>query len=338
MRNSRRESSQTFAEVDKYRQDYTVWARLTGMGGNVLGKRALLIVNRLAREGDADLAAGTGILRERGFSLQEIYTDRAEEIPALIHQHLSETDLVIIGGGDGTLSGAIPVLMADEIPLGILPMGTANDLARTLDIPSSLAEACRVISEGRLHAIDVGQADGKYFFNVAHIGLGAHLTHQLSPPAKRRLGIAAYALALPRAIRHNRSFQAKLTCDGEEFRVRALEIAVGNGRHFGGGLTVTAEAEIDDHRLHLFILLPQPWTKLILSAWRFRRGVASQDSIQMRHGRQIRIHTAPPLPVVADGETTGLSTPLSFQVSDNALTVYVPATYRELRENRHAAE
>jgi diacylglycerol kinase (ATP) len=298
------------------------------------GKRALVIVNRRAREGEADLAAGLQRLRTAGFDLLEFSPQRGEDMPGLILQHGSEVDLIILGGGDGTLNHALPALLKTGRPLGILPLGTANDLARTLTIPLDLEGACRVIAEGRPHAIDLGEVDGRHFFNVAHMGLGERLTRQLSSGSKRRLGVVAYLLALRRAWRHNRPFTALIDCDGRRMRERAIEVAVGNGRHFGGGLTLNSAAEIDDGRLHLFTLAPQPWRELLSTAGELRRGPADGGRIRVRHGRQIEVRTIPSLPVVADGEPLGRRTPLRFRVVPAALRIFVPPDYTFIREER----
>ena len=93
-----------------------------------------------------------------------------------IRRECGAVDLVILAGGDGTMNSAVDALVECKLPLGILPTGTANDLARTLEIPTDLAAAAAVIGAGRRHAIDLGCVNGKYFFNAASIGLSAEVT------------------------------------------------------------------------------------------------------------------------------------------------------------------
>jgi diacylglycerol kinase family enzyme len=102
------------------------------------------------------------------------------ELPDLIRRYSDRVDLIVIGGGDGTLNAAADGLVDIQLPLGILPLGTANDLARTLGLPKTLSGACGVIAQGRRQAIDLGWVNGKHFFNVASLGLSVKITQQLS--------------------------------------------------------------------------------------------------------------------------------------------------------------
>ena len=105
---------------------------------------------------------------------------------------------MIVAGGDGTLNAALQGLVEAGLPLGIIPLGTANNLARTLGIPSDPAGACEVIAAGHRRRIDLGWVNGRYFCTTASVGLSVQITEELSPEAKRRWGPAAYALAAVR--------------------------------------------------------------------------------------------------------------------------------------------
>ena len=94
-------------------------------------------------------------------------------------------DLVVVGGGDGTVSYAAGRVVGTNVVLGVLPLGTANDFARTLEIPNNLAEACATVADGKVVDIDLGRANGKPFLNVASAGLSVAVTEALSPRLKR---------------------------------------------------------------------------------------------------------------------------------------------------------
>ncbi|XQQ05805.1 MAG: diacylglycerol kinase family protein [Leptolyngbya sp. IPPAS B-1204] len=114
-----------------------------------MNQRALFLVNRRARKGQAKLAEAIGLLKQAGFELIEELIEPGRSLTEVMQQHRQQVDLVIVGGGDGTLNAAIAGLVDTQLPLGILPLGTANDLARTLNIPTDLAAACQIIANGK---------------------------------------------------------------------------------------------------------------------------------------------------------------------------------------------
>ena len=102
---------------------------------------------------------------------------------------------LILGGGDGSVSSVVDFLAHHDTLLGLLPLGTANDFARTLGIPQDIEGACKTIAEGKLVDIDLGLAGDNYYVNVASVGLGVEATRDLSPWLKRSTGPLAYPVA-----------------------------------------------------------------------------------------------------------------------------------------------
>jgi diacylglycerol kinase (ATP) len=289
--------------------------------------RALLIVNRRSRTGSADLSATIELLEQRGVSVLERRFDRAEEIGEAIRSECGNIDLVIVAGGDGTMNAAADALVECGLPLGILPTGTGNDLARTLGIPTALAEAAAVIAGGRRRAIDLGRANGKHFFNVASLGLSAELIRHHTVERKRRLWLLAYVLSVRDAYRQTRPFRARIRCDGRERRIRTIQISVGNGRHYGGGMTIAEHAAIDDGWLDVYCLPPSSFWRLLILFPALRRGrLRRQHAVLVSRGRQIEVTTRRAMPVNTDGEIT-TRTPTRFEVVPRALSVLVPAGY-----------
>ena len=148
--------------------------------------RALILVNRCARSGKSDLTAARDCLRRAGMELLDEHVDRPAQFADVLKRYRDRADLVIIGGGDGTLSMAADALVEAHLPLGIIPLGTANDLARTLNLPTDPVAAAAVIVAGRQRRIDLGWVNGKHFFNVATIGLGVGVARRLTHERKRR--------------------------------------------------------------------------------------------------------------------------------------------------------
>lgn len=288
-----------------------------------MARRALLLINPNARQGgdfDQELAAR---LEVQGL---QIVSDWGEEesISAAIVRHRHDVDLVIIGGGDGTLNHAIAGLMETRLPLGILPLGTANDLARTLEIPFDPALACATVATGQITEIDVGDANGKYFFNVASLGLSVDITRRLDPEQKKKWGVLAYLYTAFVVTFRARPFRAEIRTATETLQVRTVQIAVGNGRHYGGGMVIHEQAAIDDGMLDLYSVEVDRWWKVFLLTPAIMRGTLETSSwIRTFRGETFEITTHRPRPINTDGELA-TATPVKFKIWPRAIRVIVP--------------
>lgn len=289
-----------------------------------ISPRALLLVNRHARQGEKSLNEAIDCLKTLGFDLIEESTEDPKHLGDVIKRYQKEIDLVIAGGGDGTLNAIVDAIVDTQLPLGVLPMGTANDLARTLGIPNSLPEACKIIASGYLRRIDLGWVNGKHFFNVASMGLSVKITQRLTKEVKRRWGIFAYAATALQVIWESRPFQAEIRINGTSFRVKTVQIAVGNGRYYGGGMAVVHDAAIDDQRLDLYSMEIENWWQIILllPAMRQGRHIYSRN-VRVLEGKEIEVFTRKPRPINTDGEITTY-TPALFRVIPKAISVLVP--------------
>ena len=289
----------------------------------VSGRAALVLINQGSRQGDADLGPALDLLRQAGLEVVEVSSDDHRRLQQAIALHQGAVDRVVVGGGDGTLNAVADALIESGLPLGILPLGTANDLARTLELPSDLAAAAAVIAAGRTRQIDLGCINGKHFFNVASLGLSTQVTRELTRKTKRRWGVFGYPLALWRAVHKRRSFRAEIRCDQERRRLHSIQIWIGNGRHFGGGMTIAEDARIDDGMLDLVSLPPHGFWQLILSLPRLLWGHHHDQRLRHWRGTEIEIRTRRPMPINTDGEVT-TQTPAHIHIVPKALAVYVP--------------
>ena len=301
-------------------------------------RNALLFANVASRQGAMDLAPALEVLREGGVRVLDERPPDVRQLGAWILDHRGAADLVVIGGGDGTLNAAAEALVEAGLPLGILPLGTANDLARTLEIPLNLIDASRAIAAGRTHRIDLGRVNGKHFFNVASLGLSVHVARELGVEIKRRWGVLGYPLTLWRALGQHQSFRAQIRCNAMRARVRTIQISVGNGRHYGGGMTIAADAAIDDGMLDIVSVAPQGLLELIVNLPAFRWGKHEKAPRMVRHWRcsEIEIRTVRSMPINTDGEVT-TATPATIVVVPKAIEVYVPQTFTASRGGPHAA-
>jgi diacylglycerol kinase (ATP) len=287
-----------------------------------LRRRALMLINPNARRGSDSLAPVIARLEQGGVDVKVERFETPGEVSPDIERRRDEADLVIVCGGDGTINSAAKGIMATGLPLGILPMGTANDLARTLHIPDDLLAAADLILSGKTRKIDIGEVNGHPFFNVASMGLGATLANSLSREAKRRWGKFGYAFAAAKVMLAARPFTATILTKYGSVAVKSLQIAVGNGRHYGGGTIVEADAAIDDGYLDLYSLEQETVLRLLLLLGSFRQGThGAWDEVRTDKCVEFDIRTKRPMPINTDGDLVTF-TPAHCIIRPSAITVF----------------
>ena len=301
-----------------------------GFSGGPDRGRAAVIVNTRSRSGERAFFRALDVLQELHVPLGVTYAIRdPARLAETVREVLDEGyRFLILGGGDGTVSSVVDFLADRDAFLGLLPLGTANDFARTLGIPEDVEGACRVIAEGKVVDIDLGLAGDNYYVNVASVGLGVEATRALSPWLKRSTGPLAYPVAAITAFLRHEPFSAKLTFpDGDHEPVeydRLLQVAIGNGRFYGGGMIVASESGIDDKTLDIYAIDLGRHRDLIGAARYLKSGdFIKTDGVHHFRTSRVRLETGPELPVNIDGEVV-THTPQDFSVAHNALDVLVP--------------
>ncbi len=287
-------------------------------------RRALLLRNPKSRRGGESIDPVLRRLEDGGIATTVETFEHLPEIARDIVRLRESADLVIVCGGDGSVSSSALAVMESGLPLGIIPMGTANDLARTLDLPLDPAEAAGVIAAGVTRLVDVGTVNGHAFFNVASIGLSSELAQGLDPALKKRFGRIGYALAALKVLTRASVFGATIIEKGRATRVETYQIAIGNGRHYGGGNVIEQDAEIDDGSLDLYSLeLKNVW-KLALMLRSFRSGThGAWQEVRTAKCTEFTIETRKPMPINADGEIV-TATPALFKVHPRAVAIFAP--------------
>ena len=267
---------------------------------------ALLLLNPGARKVDDQSVEVADQLRERG--LQVVFEPLTDATRAgdIIRRHAADVDRVIIGSGDGTLGAATQALIDTGLPLGILPFGTANNIARTLGIPTDVDAALAIASGNSTRHIDVGRVNGRCFLTTASFGLSVAITEELTSDAKAQWG------------------QRICTRTGGMLETRSVQVVVGNGRYYGTALQVAGDAAIDDHALDLYSIEVQHWWRLLALGPALKRGThGKSDTVHTARARAFEIVTSTPCPIDADGELIG-ETPAKFDMLPDALAVFVP--------------
>lgn len=232
-------------------------------------------------------------------------------------------DAVIAAGGDGTVIGAIPLALERGVPLGIVPLGTFNDLARALGVPLSIPQACEVIVRGRTRAIDVGCVNGRHFVNEASIGVSTRIARRQTSEVKQRFGVFGVISTTLQTLADIRPFYAKISYDDKVEQCRTVQITIANNARFGG-IIDRADAAIDDGWLDLYSVEPRNW----FDAFGVVRKILMRDptsgkALRTRRSARFSIVTHHPHHISADGEPAGV-TPADFEVRPKALRILVP--------------
>jgi len=234
-------------------------------------------------------------------------------------------DLVLACGGDGTVRACAAALAGGDVPLGLLPAGTGNLLARNLGIPTDLESAARVAGAGHVRRIDVPALDGEPFVVMGGAGFDARLFERTSDELKSRIGWAAYVLAGARAVREVEPMKITLEFDGRS------EVVSGSasGRRTIPPVRVptlpTMTPMPDDGVLDVAILTPRRWFEWVGLAVNVVAGRRPQPwQLQRRRAAEVVLRWPSEVPVEIDGDLRDSATVLTFTMSARALDVCVP--------------
>jgi diacylglycerol kinase (ATP) len=271
-----------------------------------------------------------------GLDLDWIETKRPED--AIQAAQDWREGLLIVAGGDGTVNDVVNGLgragFPDGVTLGILPTGTGNDLAATLAVPDDLELAEDVIRQKRVRRLDVARvrSEGvgeRCFINVATGGLGAEISNANDEELKKRWGKLSYLRASLEVARNFDVRELSLYLDGEEHRVKAVNIAVGNCRYTGGGWPATPKANPEDGLLDVVVIETLGAGELfnlaptVLAEFSY----LDKEGVLFVRAKEIRVETQPPgLEFTADGEVIG-NEPAQFSVLPQTLKVTVGPEY-----------
>ncbi|NMO17991.1 lipid kinase [Pyxidicoccus fallax] len=302
----------------------------------------MLVVNTRSRSGREAFDTARATLAERGVPLAECYAlSRTERLQHVLDRMAQlGARRILLGGGDGTLSCGVGQLLGRDVTLGVLPLGTGNDFARSLGIPPDIEAACDVIARGYTARVDVGLANGRPFLNAASLGLATAIAKRLTKRLKQRAGKLAYPVAAAAEVKDLQSFRVRLKADDQELELDALQLVVGNGRYHGAGNIVAPDAQLDDRRLHVYAItapsaasgregtgLGHLWDLATLArvALSLRSGDHQEHpAVTSLRAARLFVEADPVQEVNADGELIG-HTPMRFEVAPAALRVYAPA-------------
>ena len=289
-------------------------------------RRALVIANPASRGGARRLATAMRALERSGFVADAASTEYAGHAAKIAAERASRYDVVFTLGGDGTAMDVMGALAGEGPPVGILPGGTGNLLARSLGIPLTVRRAVRALATGREARIDLGKlADGRIFGIGAGVGVDATMIAETPRWLKRRLGVLAYVIVGLRSLLRFDAFEVEGSVDGVPFQRRASAILVANfGTMFRHLLTLGDGILHDDGVLNVCIFSPTTNADAARITWKMmRRDFSPDPCMSYLSGREIEITTVPARTVQADGELAG-TTPLSVRVLPGAGRLLLP--------------
>jgi diacylglycerol kinase (ATP) len=235
--------------------------------------------------------------------------------------------LVVAWGGDGTVNEVASVLAFGPVALGIVPAGSGNGLARELGLPRDPVAALRVALRGADRRIDVGELGGRLFVNTAGIGLDAEVAARFNARAQGRRGLLPYLGLAIRALWRHEPGRYAIEADGERREARALLIACGNARQYGGGAIIAPAARVDDGWLDLVVVEARsPWRTLWQARRLFTESVDRAPGVWMRRYTALTVTAAAPLRFHVDGEPAAGGSALTSRVHPGALRIRVPRT------------
>lgn len=300
-------------------------ASSTRVSNTTVPRQAVLIVNTHSRKGAKLFRKARSKLIAAGIDL--IAAHAVRDASRLKDKVIEAVDggapMVIVGGGDGSLSSAVDHVLDDGCVFALLPLGTANSFARTLGIPLDLDGAIETIVAGRLRRVDLGRIDGDYFANSAAIGIAPMIGETIPRPLKKLLGRLGYLLWAMRCLLRFRPFELTINTGDETHCVSALEVRIANGR-FHGGVEVVEDSDVDSGEIIVQavvgrsrLTLARNWFATLLKL------PARRESVVQFHARSLRIATQPPLAISIDGEVAA-HTPALVQVAPGAIRVVVP--------------
>ena len=290
-----------------------------------LPKQAILVVNAMSRKGADVFDEVRDKLIAAGLELIEAHAvDDPGQMDKIICDAIDRAPMVIVGGGDGSLSTNVDFFMGRDTVFAILPLGTANSFAGTLCIPKDIDSAIDVIANGTRKRIDLGCIDGDYFVNAAAIGLSPMIAETVPHKLKRYLGMVGYLVwAVWCAVRF-RPFRMTITHDdGSIDKVWATEARIANGTHHGGVEMVESQ-ELDSGEI---VIQAVTGTSVWGLGWSW---FATLFKLKSRHGttceyrgRRMILKTRPRLKISIDGEISA-KTPVTVIVARGAIEVAAP--------------
>lgn len=274
------------------------------------------------------------LLASFGYEIQSFEISQTPDFDALMnrvmlrHQDPDNLGIIVAAGGDGTLNSVARRLLHTPIPMGILPLGTFNYVARVLNIPLDILEAARVIAQGAERAVHAAQINDHIYLNNASLGLYPLFIQkrELYNRHLGRLALNAYTSGLDVLIRDRKELKLQIEADGVKYPVKTPLIFFGNNQLQLAGLNLGIAESAAQGKVAGVVVAKSDKLTLFKMLWQLMRGnIEKAPDVYSFAADQVTIHSArKKLTVALDGEIVEMQPPLRISVQKNALKIRVP--------------
>ncbi len=284
-----------------------------------------MVVNAKSRRGQALFRRACAALSGLPYPVDARAVEDPQELEPTVRELLAaKPDLLILGGGDGTISGLVDLMVGHDVMLGVLPLGTANSFARSLGIPLDIEGAVEVIRTGRPRRIDLGMIDDDYYANCAAMGMSPKIAETVPHNLKKVAGRLGYLGWAAYQFLRFRPFTLIVEQNGKRERLRVVEVRISNGPYHGGTELVES-AEVDSGEIVVQAVCGHVKRRLIVNwAASILRSDYRKEKVREFRGREIRLTSIPPLPISIDGEVLA-RTPVTARIAPGIIEVMAPA-------------
>lgn len=244
-------------------------------------------------------------------------------------QHISDTifeykpDLVAAAGGDGTINLMAGLLADTGIPLAIIPLGSANGMAKELHIPNKIESALDILIKGKVQAIDLIKINEKVCIHLGDVGLNARVVKRFEGDVKR--GIMTYAKYLFREMFLLKKYTFNIFYEGKTIRRKGVSMTFANASRYGTGAVINPKGILDDGKFELVIIKPFPRIELLSITWKmFMNKLHTSDYVEIISCEKARVQSSRKTTLQVDGEVLGKVKEIVIECMHKALLVIVP--------------
>ncbi|MCF6464442.1 diacylglycerol/lipid kinase family protein [Clostridium sp. Cult2] len=289
--------------------------------------KILFIINPIAGGGRAKQSVSIidNFMKNLGIDYDIALTEKPKDAINISKKGLNKGyNKIVAVGGDGTVNEvALGILEFGKGTLGIIPSGTGNDLARTLNIPSNLEEAIDVIISGTNKKVDVGIVNKDLFLNIASIGFDSEVVKNTEKIKKRLKSRMAYVIGVLITLISIKDINTKLEIDNTIIEKNIFLVAVGNGKYYGGGLKILPMAIIEDGYFHVCVVNKMSKLKLLLLLPTLIKGkhIKYKKHVEIFKAKKVRIITEDKTYLNIDGEVKDIEKETLFTIQKGKLSV-----------------